>query len=149
VNHEIRTPAGQLLETIAWEGPAWSLDREEYRRELRERAIARAYELGALAYERRNANWLESDHASFACSEVSRVEVEVVTPVGTFRLNAIRAEGQESLPARVFGRLNAPFETSSGWTFQPSHFGYADGTWSEFLGSYPRDVHVAPLQAVP
>jgi hypothetical protein len=163
MNHEIRDGQGNLLETLEWTGPAWRSDSEELERAreaLRQRAIARAYELGALAYERRNPSWLESDHYDFPCREISENEVEVTTPVGTFTLKAHRArkgesttavivfnggigigghatEDQESLPVTISGRLNPPWWKGGDWHFQPSCFTYADGTSSSYLGSYP------------
>ncbi len=168
MNHEIRSAGGVVLETLNWEGPAWNSESEaaeQYRSELRQRAIARAFELKGLAYERRNPNWLESDHTHFACREISDTQVEVTTPIGTFRLNAHRArrgetttavvigrgfvgsgghasEDQESLPVEISGRLNPPHWTGDRWHFQPSHFVYADGSSSDYLGDYPIAIEI-------
>jgi len=142
VNHEIWR-GNQLIETILWEGAPcrFGHEEDENRREaLRLRAIDRAIELRALAFERRNPNWLESVHLSFACREVNEGrEVEITTPLGVCRLKANRRKGQQSLPVELHGRLNPP-EHATGWTFQPSCFVYADGTRSDWLGSYPRDI---------
>lgn len=163
MDHEIWR-GNQLLERLMWAGPAWTGTeaQEEQREDLRARSIMRAYELGGLAFERRNPNWLESDHTEFQCRECSETEVEVDTPLGTFVMQARRAragetitsvviastvtaygraatEDQLSLPIQIFGRLNPPMHYT-GWTFQPDHFVYADSSHSDFLGGYPRDI---------
>lgn len=125
-------------------------------------AEAEAYRIGALAYERRTEDWLESLHSSFACREDNEQNLIVTTPVGEFRLAAKRvrkgqtsqavvvgrgfvghghaaSEDQVSLPVRILGRLNAP-HGASGWTFQPSAIRYADGTETDFLGLEPRKI---------
>ncbi len=165
MDHEIRRGA-ELIETLGWDGPPRTYPEpeavSEARSALRLRAIARAYELGGLSYERRNAGWLESDHIEFDCVEASESEVAVTTPIGVFRLRARRSrrgemvtssavgpgavgdgrlatEDQVSPPVRISGRLCEP-SRYVGWKFQPSNFTYADGTVSDYLGSYMLDI---------
>lgn len=125
---------------------------------------ARAYATRTLPYEIRNPRWREAALRTFACREVSETEVEVTCPIGTFRLPARRARAgetatsvrvsgnvtgygrvtptdQESPPVRIAGRLNEPTKWQS-WRFQPSHFVYADGSSSDYLGDYPMDVEL-------
>jgi hypothetical protein len=99
----------------------------------------------------------------FDCREIDENTVAVTTPIGVFRIKARRAkkgdpvtsvvsapsvtasgdmatEDQTSLPISIAGRLNAPSHWRSRWTYQPSHFIYADGTSSDFLGMTPMDI---------
>lgn len=130
-----------------------------------EQAIARAWELRGLAYERRNPNWKESAHRSFSCSEADDGYLLIDTPVGVFQMQARRAEAgelihdytgsggmiafgtlaasnQESLPVRIYGRLNEPGIYGASWDFQPDHIEYADGTRTGYLGSYPKPIEL-------
>lgn len=153
MNHEIYR-GSELLCELKWEWPPWDGSPESERRRdmLTERAIATAFELRGLAFERRHPNWLESDHRVFECAEIESTIVRVRTPIGYFRTAAkrakagdicltggIRTEDQQSLPTVLYGRLCVPTRYL-GWQFQPSHFCYADGTASQFLGSYPQDI---------
>jgi hypothetical protein len=123
--------------------------------------IARAFELKGLPYIVHHARFSDDVLKRFACVEDGD-SVIVTTPIGQFRLAARRArkgeqasevritgttvgfgvvatEDQLSPAVELCGRLNLPSDVC-GWTFQPSHFVYEDGTNSGFLGSYPRNV---------
>lgn len=166
MDHEIRR-GDKLIETLRWElGRPWSFeDRESetYRETLRQHAVLRAFELKALAYERRNPHWLESDHYRFECREIDENTVAITTPVGICRLAARRVrkgeittsvsvgataigygtvarEDQTSPPVAIHGRLCPPEYYDRTWHFQPSAFEYQDGTFSAYLGSYPREI---------
>ena len=118
----------------------------------------RAFEVRGVAFERRNPNWLVCAHSHFDCKEISDSEVEITTPIGTFRIKARRAqqgdliqdvslgrgscaagriakEAQESKPVRVSGSLSQPSKQGEPWKFQPDFFEYEDGTSSGYLGS--------------
>jgi hypothetical protein len=74
VNGDYKIVRGRTtLEVLHWTGPAFRYPEPEEvtqaRRELHERAVARAFELRGLAYEQRQETWLESAHRSFACEE--------------------------------------------------------------------------------
>lgn len=158
----------EVIEVINGPTDGWDFGSDESnarRAAMTERANARAFEVGGLAYEVRNPNWLEPSQDTFACVEVSAEEVAVTTPIGRFFLKATRArrgdlieatlsgstvtaglstakEDQVSLPVEIVGRLLAPQSrtTVQHWRFQPSYFRYADGTVSDYLGSYPREI---------
>jgi hypothetical protein len=112
-----------------------------------------------------NPNWKEIAHLEFDCKEVNETQVAATTPIGTFLIAARRVkageqatavvvgsnligygetarEDQISLPTRLVGRLLPPerSEWRELWLFQPTCFGYADGTVSSYLGSYPRRI---------
>lgn len=164
---ELRDAQHKLVEIVKWEFPReWSLDpeAEAYREKNRVRAVERANKIGALAYERRNENWLEQVHRDFPCRELNDDEVEVTSPIGVFCIRARRVRkgetisevhpspgvlawgrtathDQTSLPVRIAGRLNVQ-DGGRRYTFQPSHFVYDDGSASGYLGDYPIEIEL-------
>jgi hypothetical protein len=129
----------------------------------RSSGINRAIEIKGIAYVRNNPHWIESIHYNFRCKEVSEDEIKVKTPIGFFFLPARRAKkgdlktahtisstaigfgtvaktDQLSPPVSINGRLCPPSKNRNKWWFQPSAFIYEDGSSSDFLGMYPRDI---------
>ena len=110
-------------------------------------AEVHAYEIGRLAYEVRNPNWKESVHHTFACREIDGGDLEFSTPVGKFRIAALRKGGgpwgTDAPVVEICGRLNAPAGRTP-WTFQPRAVIYADGARCTSMSGYPLTATRVP-----
>lgn len=133
--------------------------------QARDACLEAAFRFGYLPSIRHHSHYTDSVEWPIEVKEIEPYgDVLLTLPMGTFRLNARRARpGQTTShqtvlfggaavgfgevateevpePVKLFGRVSRYEYSPSGYVVQPSHFEYADGTDSGFLGVYPTDI---------
>lgn len=129
----------------------------------RQACIEAAFKLGFLPLVRHHSGWTDAVEWPIEVKEIEPYgDVVLTLPMGRYRLAARRARKGETTshvtvgegmfawgeratddvpePVSVHGRVIKYEYSPSGYSFQTSHFTYADGTHSGFLGMYPVDI---------
>jgi len=129
----------------------------------RQACVDAAFRLGYLPLVRHHSNYTDNVGWPIEVKEIEPYgDVLLTLPMGKYRLAARRAHKGDTTshvtvafggamvgfggtatedvpePVKVFGRV-VTHKPGVYW-FQPSHFEYADGTESGYLGSYPKDI---------
>lgn len=126
--------------------------------------IDAAFRLGYLPLVRHHSTYTDTVEWPIEVKEIEPYgDVLLTLPMGKYKLAARRARKGDTTshvttlfggsavgfgsvatedmpePVRVFGKVVRAGVLGEYW-FQPSHFEYADGTVSGYLGSYPKDI---------
>lgn len=129
----------QLPDSVDYGTPGWEAYADASSA-CRQAAVEAAIRLGGYPMIRHHSKWTDAVTFPIRVREATlRGDLILTLPWGEYVLEARRDDKTDALPTQIYGRV-CRGNHGVAWCFQPSHVTYSDGSRSEWLGCYPRDL---------